>query len=147
MTFSSRKQAGWNLASEAGRRWVSVCVIFLLLALLLILLPGTLLMIFAGLLLAILPRICGTKLGRLLHIPSAWGVALVLALGVAVIALGGVALAPSVSTQLDELWQQIPSSIDAIRSRVENYAWADSLIERIRETRSEERRVGKECLL
>ncbi len=134
MTLQSSKEKNWHWNSESGRRFVSVIVVSLVLALLLILLPGTLLMIFAGLLLAILPRVCGTALSRRLHIPPAWGVALVLLTAVAAITVGGLALAPSVSTQIDELWQQIPSAIDKLRSHVEHYAWPNSAVDRLRGT-------------
>ncbi|MGV8935794.1 MAG: AI-2E family transporter [Allorhizobium sp.] len=128
-------QAGiLNLNSEAGRRRVSVCIVFLAILLLLALLPATLLMIFAGLLLAILPRSSGAALARKMHIKPVWGVALVIVATVGAIAVIATALAPSVSDQIDELWRQIPSSINAIRTRIEQYAWGKSLIERIQET-------------
>lgn len=134
MPDAPSRQEAWSLKSEAGRAWVSICLVVLVLTLMFVFLPSSLLMIFAGLLLAILPRFYGVALSHKLNIRPVWGVALVLVTSLAVVILGVIALAPSVSTQIDELWKQVPSSINAIRSRMEQYAWASVLIDRIDET-------------
>ncbi|OCW56950.1 AI-2E family transporter [Hoeflea olei] len=131
MTHETKPKTGWELASPGGRRRVSVCVVFAVLALLLLLLPGTLLMIFAGVLLAILLRTCGAAAAKGLHIPAAWGVAAVLLAAVVGVTLAGMAFAPSISAQLDELWRQVPSSLDSLRQEAERYQWAQDLIARI----------------
>lgn len=123
-----------NLSSEPNRRRISICAVFFIFALLLILLPGTALMIFGGLLLAILPRTGGAWLARLLNIRAIWGVALVLLLAVVAVVLFCLALAPSISNQVDELWRQIPDAVSSLRSRLEDYDWINALLNRLDQT-------------
>ncbi|PWW04130.1 putative PurR-regulated permease PerM [Hoeflea marina] len=131
MTEAPERTQRWDPGSPTNRRRISVGVVVVTLALLLILLPGTLLLIFAGLLLAVLLRTCGGGVAHALRIPPVWGVALFLVAAIAAVTLAGMALAPSISTQIDALWRQIPSSLDVIRKRAEDYAWAETLIDRI----------------
>lgn len=114
-----------------GRSSISAAVIFLVILLLLIVLPHTLLMIFAGLLLAILVRSCGVWIGRLLSVGPTWGVAIFLVGALLILAAGGAAVAPAVSEQVDELWQQVPETVDSLKSRVEEYGWGREAIDRI----------------
>jgi predicted PurR-regulated permease PerM len=100
---------------------VSIGVLFGVLALLLVFLPTTLLIVFAGLLLAILFRSCGVRIGRLLSIAPGWGVALFLLCLVLLLAGGGVAIAPAVLHQFDELWREVPAAVDSVMAWIKEY--------------------------
>ncbi|THV17558.1 AI-2E family transporter [Rhizobium rhizophilum] len=116
-----------------GRRPISVTLVFASLLILLLLLPHTVLMIFGGLLLAILLRSCGVAVGRLLSIGPGWGVAVCLVSGVLLLSAGGAAIAPAISEQVDELWRQVPETLDSLKSSVEEYAWGREALERASE--------------
>ncbi|MEX0740582.1 MAG: AI-2E family transporter [Pseudohongiella sp.] len=109
---------------------MSLIVLFLALALILIVAPDVLLVIFAGLLFAVLFGGGGNWLARRLGIGRGWGVGLfvLLILG----GLGGVAfaVAPAVAEQFDQLAEEIPSAIESLRARLEEYAWGEALLRR-----------------
>ncbi|MBP1852894.1 AI-2E family transporter [Rhizobium halophytocola] len=120
-----------ELTSEPVRRRVSVAAVLVTFALFLLFLPGTTLIIFGGILIAILVRSCGTALGRFIKIKPIWGVSLVLIFGSAILALFCLALAPSISGQIDEFSRQIPGSLETLRSRMQNYSWAKGILAHI----------------
>jgi hypothetical protein len=72
------KRDKWRV--RLAPRPVSVCLVFGLLLLMLVMMPGTLLLIFAGGLLAILFRTSGVYIARMLSIAPGWGVAIFLRL-------------------------------------------------------------------
>lgn len=125
--ISGSTMTGW------GRRPVSVALVFASLLLFLILLPHTLLMVFAGILLAILVRSCGVAVGTFLSIGPAWGVAAFLLGAMLLLSAGGAAIAPAISEQVDELWRQVPKTLDSLKSSVEEYAWGREALERASE--------------
>lgn len=114
-------------------RPVSVVLVFAVVLLLLVLMPGTLLMIFAGGLLAILFRMSGSRIARMLSIGPGWGVAIFLLALLAVMTALGLYVAPAIAEQAEELWQQVPTAIAGLRERLEAYAWGRQLIERLSE--------------
>ncbi|KPF71718.1 hypothetical protein IP69_05635 [Bosea sp. AAP35] len=110
---------------------VSIVVVFAALALFLVLLPATLLMIFAGLLLAILFRSCGVWVGNRLSVGPGWGVAIFLLCVLLLLGGGGMAVAPAVLEQVDQLWRQVPEAVDSVRKRIDTYDWARNALERL----------------
>lgn len=132
MTARNDSHTGNAQPPIASRRGLlSGAVIFLVILLLLILLPHTLLMIFAGLLVAILFRSCGVWVGKHLRVGPSWGLAIFLLGSLGLFVAGGIAVAPAVFQQFDELWQQVPETVEGLRSRVEDYAWGREAIDRI----------------
>jgi predicted PurR-regulated permease PerM len=123
--------------SRRDQRWsrpsLSLVVLAIALTLFLVLLPGTLLMIFAGILLAVFFRAGGVWLARHLSLRPVWGVALFLLLILLGLALGGTAAAPAISTQIDELWRQIPDAAESLTARIERYAWGREILDRMGE--------------
>ena len=121
------RNTGWSRAR------LSLAVLAAGLALFLLLLPATLLMIFAGILLALFFRAGGVWLARHLPIKPVWGVALFLLMILLGLALAGTAAAPAISTQIDELWRQIPAAADSLGTRLEQYGWGRDLLARMSE--------------
>lgn len=115
-------------------RVLSLGVLAAALILFLVLLPATLLMIFAGLLLAVFFRAGGLWIARHLSLRPAWGVAIFLLLIVGGFAIGGTVAAPAVSTQIDELWRQLPEAAQSLAERIEKYAWGRELLDRMEQT-------------
>ncbi|SIR09257.1 Predicted PurR-regulated permease PerM [Rhizobium sp. RU33A] len=127
------QRSSGSTTTRWGRRPISIILIFAVLLLLLIVIPQTLFMIFAGLLLAILFRACGTKIGSVLSIGPTWGVAAFLVAALTVVLVAGVAGAPAVSAQIDELWRQLPETAGDLKSRVEEYTWGRYALDRLGE--------------
>ena len=125
------KRDKWRV--RLAPRPVSVCLVFGLLLLMLVMMPGTLLLIFAGGLLAILFRTSGVYIARMLSIAPGWGVAIFLVGLLAVIVGGGFYLSPAISNQAEQLWEQVPNAVRNLRSGLEEYAWGRQLIERLNE--------------
>lgn len=127
-TSSGLRMTSW------GPGEVSVVLLFASVLILLILLPHTVLMTFGGLLLAILFRACGVAVGKLLSIGPVWGVAVFLAGAMLLFTAAGAAIAPAISEQVDELWRQVPKTLDGLKSSVQEYAWGREVFDRAGET-------------
>jgi predicted PurR-regulated permease PerM len=128
-------------ATKARDKWlvrlqprpVSIALVFAAVLLLLVMMPATLLMIFAGGLLAILFRMCGVRIARLLSIAPGWGVAIFLLVFLAIVTAFGFYVAPAIADQAEELWQQVPTAVQGLRERLEAYAWGRQLLQRLEE--------------
>ncbi|MFN7104029.1 MAG: AI-2E family transporter [Pseudorhizobium sp.] len=127
----ARTRDRWRVTLQP--RPVSIVLIFAIVLLLLVMMPATLLMIFAGFLLAILFRMSGTRIARLLSIGPGWGVAIFLLGLLAIMAAIGLYVAPAIAEQAEELWQQVPAAVQGLRERLEAYTWGRQLLERLEE--------------
>lgn len=112
-----------------SRRTASLGVFALVLLALFILVPDVLLTIFAGLLLAVLLRSAGGWISDRLGLATGWGIAIVLVLIVAFLAMGTLTFADDVTKQVDELSQKIPEAIDNVRERLDDYSWGKTLLD------------------
>lgn len=113
------------------RRSASSLVLLTALAALLLLAPDVLLIIFAGILLAVLLHGGGHWIATNLGMADGWGITLFL-LGIALaLAAFGVAVAPAIAEQVDELTRKIPEAFGTFRQRIEDYSWASSLLDRL----------------
>ncbi len=113
------------------RRSISLLVLAAALAALLLLAPDVPLIVFAGILLAVLLHGGGHWIATRLGIAGGWGIGLFL-LGIALaLAVFGVAVAPAIAEQFDELTRRIPEAWQALRDRIDDYAWAERLLDRL----------------
>ncbi len=113
------------------RRTVSVLVGAGVLLLLIWQAPEVLLVVFAGVLLALFLRGGGDWLARRTGLSGGWGLLLFVAALLAGLALAGVAAAPTIVEQLDQLWQEVPRAAESLRDRLEQYSWGRMLLDRI----------------
>jgi predicted PurR-regulated permease PerM len=88
-----------------------------------------LLLVFAGILLAIFLTSLAEVLVRFSHISYGWSVAIVCVLLASALAAGGWTMAPSLAEQFDQLTEQLPKSLQEIKSRLGRYSWAEPLLE------------------
>jgi predicted PurR-regulated permease PerM len=86
-------------------------------------------MVFAGILLAILLSGLSDFVSQKTNLPYGWSVAIVCILILLVVGGLGVLAAPSVADQFDQLVQKIPESLSKIKSQLQQYSWAQSLLE------------------
>ena len=86
---------------------------------------------FGAVLVAVALRGLGDLVGRAANLTESWSLALVS--GVLLAAFAGVAilLAPRVSSQMDELYSNLPRAFDALAERADNYVWARRILEEI----------------
>ncbi len=110
---------------------VSLIVLLLGFVFLLVLAPDVLLVIFAGLLFGVFFGGGGSWLSEKLSIGHGWAIGLFVLL--ICLALAGVSLAfaPTVVEQFDQLVQEVPSAVESLRSRLEDYALGEKLLQRI----------------
>ncbi len=111
------------------RRSTSLVVLAAVLAALLFLAPDVLLVIFAGILLAVLLSGGGHWIANRLGIADGWGIGLFLLGVIAAVAVFGLAIAPSVADQVDELSRRLPEAFDAFQTRIKEYSWGPSLLD------------------
>lgn len=113
------------------RRFTSLLVLFAVLAAVLLLAPDVLLIVFAGILLAVLLHGSGHWIAARLGIADGWGIGLFLLCIVIALAIFGVAVAPAIAEQIDELTRRIPEAFEAFRERAEAYSWGSRLFDRL----------------
>ena len=113
------------------RRTMSLALLLAMLSLMLVFAPDVLLIIFAGLLFGIFFGGGGDWLGNRLGLERGWGIALFALLIVLVLVGAGLAFAPAVAEQFDRLTEEIPSAIESLRERLEEYAWGEELLRRV----------------
>lgn len=113
------------------RRHISLLVVAAALALLLLLAVDVALTVLAGLLVAVFLRGGGRWIADKLGIAGGWGVALFLLALLAAAVTFGVAVAPAVGEQIDELIRRLPGALAALRERVESYPWGPRLLEHL----------------
>lgn len=113
------------------RRSVSLLVLVVAFGALLLTVPDVLLIVFAGILLAVLLQGGGHWIAGKLGIADGWGIALFLLGVVAALAAFGLAVAPAIAEQVDELARRIPEAFAVFRQRVEEYSWGSKLFDRL----------------
>ncbi len=113
------------------RRAVSLLTIALVTAGLLLVAPDVFLVIFAGILLAVLLQGGGHAIARRLGVADGWGVGLFLLAVIVLLGGFGVAIAPTVSTEVDELARRIPEAFEDFRRSIEDHAWGARLSDRL----------------
>jgi len=113
-----------------GRRTISLVVLFAALALILIFAADVLLVIFAGLLFGVFFGSGGDWLARRLGFARGWGIALFFVLIILALVGASLAFAPAIADQFDKLTEEIPSAVESLRSRLEEYAWGEELLRR-----------------
>ncbi len=112
-------------------RTTSLLVLFGALAALLLLAPDVLLIVFAGVLLAVLLRGGGHWIAQKLGIADGVGIGLFLLGVIAAFAVFGLAVAPSIADQIDELSQRLPEAFDTVRQRIAEYSWGPGLLDHL----------------
>ncbi|TCT08307.1 AI-2E family transporter [Aquabacter spiritensis] len=117
--------------SPVTRRAVSLLVLAAGLVALLLLAADVLLIIFAGLLFAVFLRGGGVWISGKIHLAPAWGVAMFMVALLAAFAAFAAAVAPTVSTQIDELGRRIPEALETLRDRIEAFSWGPALLDRL----------------
>jgi predicted PurR-regulated permease PerM len=113
-------------------RWkVSVLVAGLVVAGILLVAPHVLLTVFAGVLLALLLHGCGGWIARLLHLPRrGYGMAIFAVLVIVAFALLGMQMTVTIANQFNELVSGISSAVNSIQERLNEYVWAQRILER-----------------
>lgn len=111
-------------------RSTSLLVLLACLAALLVV-PDVLLIVFAGILLAVLLHGGGHWIAARLGVADGWGVGLFLLGIVIAFAVFGLAVAPAVAEQVDELTRRIPEALESLRARVADYDWGPPLLDRL----------------
>lgn len=112
-----------------SRRSVSLVVILVTLLFLLIIAPDVLLVVFAGLLIAVLLDGGGTFIARHVGLARGWGIGIFILLMIGVLAAAVMAFAPAAVSQFNQLTEEIPSAIEELRGRIEEFAWGERLLE------------------
>ncbi len=113
------------------RRSTSLLVLMATFAALLLLAPDVLLIVFAGVLLAVLIHGSGTWIAGKFGIADGWGIGLFLLAVVLAFAAFGIAIAPAIAEQVDELTRKLPESVEAFRKRAEDYSWGPPVFDRL----------------
>lgn len=113
------------------RRATSLLVFAFATAGLLVVAPDVFLVIFAGILLAVLLHGGGRWIARKLGVADGWGIGVFLLAVLIGLGAFGVAIAPAVSDQIDELARRIPEAVDSLRERIETFSWGPRLLERL----------------
>jgi predicted PurR-regulated permease PerM len=112
------------------RHQVSILVLALAALVLLVVAPSVLLVIFAGLLVAALLHGGGETFARPLGLATNWGIAIVLVLLLLFLLATGGFMARALADQFSELLDQLPGALERLRDQVEQYAWAERLLQR-----------------
>ncbi len=114
----------------SSRRAVSLAVILVALLLLLIGAPDVLLVVFAGLLFAVFLNGGGTFIARHSGLARGWGIDVFILLLLGTLAAAVLAFAPAAVDQFNQLVDQIPSAIEDLRARIEDFAWGERMLDR-----------------
>ena len=120
-----------GMGTTMAPRTTSLLVLFGVLAALLLLAPDVLLIVFAGVLLAVLLRGGGHWIAQKLGIADGVGIGLFLLGVIAAFAVFGLAVAPSIADQIDELSHRLPEAFDTVRQRIEEYSWGPGLLDHL----------------
>lgn len=88
-----------------------------------------LLTVFAGIVMAVLLHTLAEPLTRWIRVPLWAAVLIVTLLIIGALTAGSVLLAPSVSTQFDQMTEQLPAAVDRVRSDIERYKWTNWLFQ------------------
>lgn len=110
------------VAAAAGLAVVGVALMLLNAA-------ETLLLIFAGLLFAVLLSAAADTTARLTGVPRGLALGALLVVGTAALVGGAMALWPSVSREIEQLAEQLPSAAAGIRRTLEERAWGRVLLD------------------
>lgn len=113
------------------RRSTSLLVLIAALTTLLLVAPDVLLIVFAGILLAVLVHGGGHWIATKFGIGDGWGIGLFLLTIVFALATFGIAVAPAIAEQIDELTRRLPEAFEAFRKRVADYPWGPPLLDRL----------------
>jgi predicted PurR-regulated permease PerM len=111
------------------RRTISCLVLGLAVAILLVFVPHVLLIVFAGLLTAVLLHGAGALLAGALRLPVPAGIGLFVLLLAAALAGFGYFAAGRIAGQFQDLANQLPGAIEALRGRIESYSWGPTLLQ------------------
>ncbi|WP_187972016.1 AI-2E family transporter [Aquibium microcysteis] len=114
-----------------SRQTISLLVLAAVLAILLLLVPDVLLTVFAGILLAVFLQGGGHWLAARLGLADGWGVGLFLLCIVVALVVFGLAVAPAIGAQVDELTRRIPQAFETLRDRLADYSWGSAVLDRL----------------
>ncbi|OZA16610.1 MAG: AI-2E family transporter, partial [Rhodobacterales bacterium 17-64-5] len=95
---------------------------------LLVLSPSAFFVIFAGLLLGVGISGAGQWIADRAGLGRGWGVAILLLGILAAAVLVSLLFAPAIAEQIDELTRTLPTAVESLRTRLEQYEWLDRLI-------------------
>jgi predicted PurR-regulated permease PerM len=113
-----------------NRRNISLTVLAAAFVFLLGLAPDVLLIVFAGILFAVFLHSGGDWIARRTGASHGIGVGAFLAVVLAALTGSILAFAPAIAEQFDQLTRQVPEALQAVRERVEGYAWGKQLLDR-----------------
>jgi predicted PurR-regulated permease PerM len=105
------------------KRTTSLVVLAVAVAALLLFAPDVLLIVFAGIPLAMLLQGGGHWIARKLGIADGRGIGLLLTGVLATLVAFGIAVAPSIADQVDELTRRLPEAFETFRERIDEYSW------------------------
>jgi len=114
-----------------SRQTISLLVLAAVLAVLLLLVPDVLLIVFAGILLAVFLHGGGHWIAARLGLANGWGVGLFLLCIVVALVVFGLAVAPAIGAQVDELTRRIPQAFETLRNRLAEYSWGSAVLDRL----------------
>ncbi|OYX27364.1 MAG: hypothetical protein B7Z10_00515 [Rhodobacterales bacterium 32-66-7] len=95
---------------------------------LLVLSPSAFFVIFAGLLLGVGISGAGQWIADRAGLGRGWAVAILLLGILAAAVLVSLLFAPAIAEQIDELTRTLPTAVESLRTRLEQYEWLDRLI-------------------
>ena len=113
------------------RQTISLLLLAALLVILLLLVPDVLLIVFAGILLAVFLQGGGHWIATRLGLADGWGIGLFMLAIVAALVVFGLAVAPAVGDQVDELTRRVPQAFETFRQRLAEYSWGSALLDRL----------------
>lgn len=90
---------------------------------------NVLLLIFAGILIAIFLSSLSAWFSRLTKISYGWALGAVCVFFLSVSVATGLVAAPSIARQMTDLAEELPRSVEHIRGKLEQYPWANSLMQ------------------
>jgi AI-2E family transporter len=107
---------------------VAIALAILIVAALLWYAVDVILLVLAGILLAILLRAPSDWLSERTGLPGGWSLGVVMLALVAVLALVGWLMMPSLVEQFAQLYESIPQSLDNLQQRLTQYDWGERLL-------------------
>lgn len=119
----------------SSRNQVTGTVFAIVLAVLLYVAPEVLLIGFAGLLLSLFLRGGADQIARWTGLPASVALLVFILLILTGFAVVGFFAAPVVGDQVDQLTQQVPRAISALRTRLEQQAWSQMLLDQVKPER------------
>lgn len=112
-------------------RAISLLALLTALALLLLLAPEAVLIVFAGILLAVFLRSGGHWIGQRLRLSDEAGVGLFLLCILIGFVAFGIAIAPAIGEQVDELGRRLPEAFRKFREEVGESYWGAQMLHRL----------------